>query len=132
MEVGSLEGTRRVRERLDWPRLEALVVDLGGDWYHELGGVDTYKKLRDLRGRHLKEIVICPRSKRWWDGELTAQAKVVRRARRGGTGRRLVGRRGRREVDSWKVEAARLKTLIKRKKEACWRRFCEESGDKDL
>ena len=67
-----------------WPRLEALVADPGGDWYHELVRNDAYDKLCDLRGRHLKGIVICPRSKRWWDGELSAQAKVVRRARRGG------------------------------------------------
>ena len=75
--------------------------------------------------------MICPRSKRWWDGELTAQAKVVRRAGRGGKRRRLVGGRDRREADSCKVEATKMKALIRRKKEACWRKFCEESGDKN-
>ena len=94
-------------------------------------GKDAYEKLRDLRGQHLKEIVICPRIKRWWDGELSAQAKVVRRARRGGVRRRLVGGRGRREVDSWKVDAMRMKVLIRQKKEACWCKFCEEFGDKN-
>ena len=126
-----MSGVSRVREGIDWPRLEALVTDPGGDWYHELVGDDAYEKLCDHRGRHLKEIVICPRSKRWWDGEFSAQAKVVRRARRGGVRRRLVGGRGMREADSWKVEATRMKALIRRKKEACWRKFCEESGDKN-
>ena len=29
------------------------------------------------------------------------------------------------------MEVAKMKALIKRKKEACWRKFCEESGDKN-
>ena len=131
MGVEDINGIRKIREGIDWPRLEALMTDPGGDWYHEVVENDAYEKLRDLRERHLKEIVICPRSKRWWDGELTAQAKVVRRARRGGKRRRLVGGWGRREADSWKVEATKMKAMIRRKKEACWRKFCEESGDKN-
>ena len=131
MEVEGLSGVSRVREGIDWSRLEALVADPGGDWYYELVGNDAYEKLRDLRGQHLKEIVICPRSTRWWDKELSAQAKVVCRARRGGKRRRLVGGRGRREADSWKMEATKMKALIRRKREACWRKFCEESGDKN-
>ena len=102
------------------------------DWYHELAGHDAYDKLQDLQSRHIKQIVVCPRSKRWWDGELTTQAKVVRRARRGGVRRRLVGGRGRRESDLWKVEAAKMKAWIRRKKKACWWKFCEELGEKNL
>ena len=59
-----IRGIKRIREGIDWPRLEALVADTGGDWYDGLVGNDAYEKLRDLRERHLKEIVICPRSKR--------------------------------------------------------------------
>ena len=94
-------------------------------------GHDAYERLQDLRAQHVKQIVVCPRSKRWWDGELTIQAKVVRRARRGGFRRRLAGGRGRKDSDLWKMEAAKMKVLIKRKEEACWRKFCEESGDKN-
>ena len=43
-----------------------------------------------------------------------------------------MGGRGRREADSWKVEATRMRALIRRKKGACWGQFCEESGDKTL
>ena len=64
MEMGDLAGIRRVREGIDKPRLEALVADTGGDWYRKLVGDDGYRKLRDLWVRHLKKIVICPRSKR--------------------------------------------------------------------
>ena len=60
-----------------------------------------------------------------------AQAKVVRRARRAGALRRLVRGWARMEVDSWKMEFARIKALIKQTKEACWQRFCEEAGDKN-
>ena len=84
MNIGTHSGEKRFRESIDWPRLEALVADSADNWYHELAGKDAYVKLRDLRNRHVKQIVICPRSKRWWDGELTTQAKVVRKARRGG------------------------------------------------
>ena len=70
-----------------------------GDWYHELVGCDAYEKLQDLPARHTKQIVISPRSKRWWNGKLTAQAKVVRKARRGGVRKRLIGGRGTRESD---------------------------------
>ena len=130
LDTGTLSGGEKTREGIDWPRLEALVTGQESDWYHELVGHDAYEKLRDVRARHIKCIVICPRSKRWWDEELTRQAKVVRRARRGGARKRLVGGRGRRDSDMWKVEAAKMKVLIRRKKEACWRKFCEESGDK--
>ena len=79
--------------------VEAMMVSPEGDWYHELVGHDAYKKLRDLRARHLKQIMICSRSKRWWDRELTVQAKAVGKARRGGVWKRLVGGRGRRYAD---------------------------------
>ena len=36
MEEGDLGGIKRVREGINWPRLEALVANLGGNWYHEL------------------------------------------------------------------------------------------------
>ena len=35
MKVEDITGIKRIREGIDWPRLEALVADPGGDWYHE-------------------------------------------------------------------------------------------------
>ena len=107
------------------------MADPAGEWYHELVGQDAYERLQDLRARHVKQIVVCPRSKRCWDGELKTQARVVHRARRGGIRGRLAGGRGRKDSDLWKIEAAKMRALIKRKKEVCWRKFCEESGDKN-
>ena len=43
----------------------------------------------------------------------------------------MIGGRGRRESDIWKVEAMKMKALVKKKKETCWQRFCEESGEKN-
>ena len=126
-----MNRNRNTREGIDWPSLEALVVDVTGDWYYKLEGRDAYEKLRDLRARHTKQIIICLRSKRRWDGELTTQAKVVRKARRGGVRKRLIGGRGRRDSDMWKAEATKMKALIKRKKEAYWQKFCEKSGKKN-
>ena len=131
MDIDTHSGERKFREGVDWPRLEAFVADPAGNWYHELVGGDAYERLRDLRNRHIKQIVICPRSKRWWDRHLTAQAKVVRKARRGGVRRRLIGGKGRKDSNLWKVEATKMKALVKRKKEQCWRKFCEESGEKN-
>ena len=65
LDVWSLGGENRIREGIDWPRLEALMRDSAENWYHEVAGHDAYKKLQDLRIKHLKQIVICPRSKRW-------------------------------------------------------------------
>ena len=54
----------------------------------------------------------------------------VQRARRGGVGA------GEREdgdalprITKWRQEAARMKLMIRTKKEECWRRFCEEHGE---
>ena len=43
----------------------------------------------------------------------------------------MIGGKGRKDSDLWKVEAAKMKALVKRKKEECWRKFCEESGEKN-
>ena len=45
LDVGSLGGENRIRAGIDWPRLEALMGDLGEDWYHELAGHNAYEKL---------------------------------------------------------------------------------------
>ena len=45
--------------------------------------------------------------------------------------RRLAAGRGRQEANEWKVEVAKMKGLIRKKKEACWQRFREESGDRN-
>src|SRR6266576_5844199 len=52
--------------------------------------------------------------------------------RRGGVGEKaqsdeIICQRVRR----WKGEAAKMGYLVKEKKEKCWRRFCEEHGEKD-
>ena len=64
MDIGTLDGERIIREGINWPCLEALVGSPEEDCYHELVEHDAYAKLRDLRAKHLKQIVICPRSKR--------------------------------------------------------------------
>lgn len=63
-----------------------------------------------------------------WNRVLAGLKSTCTATRRGGVRRRLVGGRGRRGADEWKVEAAKMKLLVKRKKEACWRKFCEEAG----
>ena len=45
--------------------------------------------------------------------------------------RRLAGGRGSKDSDLWKTEAAKIKAMIRGKKKACWRKFCEETGDKN-
>ena len=83
-------------------------------------GETAYEKLVDFRRAHLKRIKICGRSKRWWDSELSSQVKVVRRARRNWQ------RVGHRNV--LHSELARMKQMVREKKDKCWRFFCEDSG----
>ena len=72
------------------------------------------------------------RSKRWWDKDLTKQLKKVRRVRRGGKSKNVVGQGGREErLRRWKKAAEKLKRLVREKKEQCWRTFYEEHGCKD-
>ena len=68
----------------------------------------------------MKRIRICGRSKRWWDEELTAQVKHVRRERR------KVSRVGHRNV--LRAEISRMKAMVKEKKDRCWRALCGDSG----
>ena len=92
----------------------------GEDWYQGLAGETAYEKLVDFRRLHLKRIRICDRSKRWWDSELSAHVRVVRRERRGW------GRVGHRNV--LRAEITKMKRMVMEKKDKCWRAFCEDSG----
>ena len=108
------------RDAVDWLRVQMTVDEEGEEWYGCLAGESAYEKLIDFRRRHLKRIRICGRSKRWWDPELSAQVKVVRRERRGW---RQVGHR-----NVLRSEIAKMKRMVKEKKDKCWRAFCEDSG----
>ena len=61
LDVGNLDGERKVREGIDWPRLEALVGSPEEDWYHELVGHDAYisKKKSAPRRTSKHEIALC-------------------------------------------------------------------------
>ena len=41
-------------------------------WYEDLMWETAYDKLLDLRQKHLKPLKVCGKSKRWWNGEITA------------------------------------------------------------
>ena len=45
LDTGTGNKEKRIREGIDWPRLEALVADPTGEWYHELVGHDAYERL---------------------------------------------------------------------------------------
>ena len=71
---------------------------------------------------------MCERSKRWWDDELSGQLKKTRRMRRG------KGEEGLNQEDKvrrWKVEKEKMRTMVREKKKDCWKKFCEENGEKD-
>lgn len=69
-------------------------------------------------------------AKRWWDDEIAAQCKAVRKAGRDGVGPGERENEGeRRRVQRWKTEKARL--ILKRKKE-CWQRYAEEQSWDDV
>ena len=108
------------RDAVDWMKVQVTVEGEGEEWYVGLVGVSAYKKLIDFRRHHLKTIKICGRSKRWWDSELSAQVRVVRRERRGW---RRVGHR-----NVLRSEIAKMKRMVKEKKDKCWRALYEDSG----
>jgi len=54
-------------------------------------------------------------SKKWWDEELAAQVRRVRRA----------------DSEAYKKESKILKKMINRKKRQCWVRFLSQSGNRD-
>src|SRR4029077_18306037 len=133
VELNEEEGIgRRRREVVDWEAVERTLEKEEDEWYPLLEGGTAYEKLVSFRKHHLKIAVHCSRSKRWWDEELTEQLRKVRKERRGGVGERAQSDEVVMErVRKWKGEAARMRYLVKEKKEKCWRRFCEESGEKD-
>ena len=133
IEIGS-----QVWKVIDWEAVEATLQEEGvpeeekGAWYRDLEGATAYEKLVQFKDNHLKDIRIGGRSKWWWDEELKAQLGEVRRVRRGGV---RPGARGNEDnqtrLETWKRKSAQMKQMIKDKKEKCWRRFCEEHGERD-
>ena len=120
VQVAELVGVVEAREVVDWEAVKRMVADEDEEWYGGLAGDTAYERLVDFHRRHLKQIRICGRSKQWWDSDLSEQVKAVRRARR-------------RWVSCWnrnvfRVEVAKMKRLVREKKDRCWRAFCEESG----
>ena len=65
MWVDALEGVADTQEAVDWDAVAVTVTDEGEVWYGDLVGDSTYERLVDFRRRHLKEIRVCGRSKRW-------------------------------------------------------------------
>ena len=96
------------REVVNWDRLAATLTDEDEGWYRDLVGETAYDKLLDLRWKHLKLLRLCGRSKRWWNGEISAQLAVVR------DHRRKYGRNG-----EWVRERYRLCNLIRDRKRKC-------------
>ena len=116
VQVTGLKGVVDTREVVDWGAVELTVADGDEEWYGSLVGDSVYERLVDFRRRHLKRIWICGRSKWWWDSDLSNQVKAVRRARRGWVSC------GNRNV--FRAEVAKMKRLVKDKKDRCWRAFC--------
>ena len=125
-----------IRKVVDWDRLKDTVkgVQEGGvkeedKWYDELLGDSPYNKLKSLHAEHLKTSRQGKWAKRWWDDEVGAQYKAVRKAGRGGVGPGdREKEKERRRVQTWKTEVARLKQLIQKKKRECWQRYAEEQS----
>ena len=107
------------REVVDWDRLATTLADEDERWYYDLIGETAYDKLLDLRRKHLKLLHVCGRSKRWWNGKISAQLAVVHGHRS------RYGRNG-----EWVKERCRLRNLIRDGKRKCWEDFCTESGEK--
>ena len=119
----AVEGFEEVvgyRDVVDWLKVQLTVADAHEGWYECLDGDSAYKRLVDFWRRYLTKIRICGRSKRWWDADLTGQVKAVRHARR--TWCRL----GHHNV--LRAEIAKMKRMVREKKDRCWRAFCEDSG----
>ena len=106
------------RKVVDWDKLVVTLADKDEGWYRDLMGETAYDKLLDLRRKHLKLLRVYGRSKRWWNGQITAPLAVVR------DHRRRYGRNG-----EWVREQYRLRNLIRDGKRKCWEDFCTESGE---
>ena len=123
---------------VDWDRVDKTVEkakkkeEVNEGWYWELKGDTAYNKLLEFRRNDLKMTKTVARSKRWWDKDLTKQLKKVRRVRRGEKTKNVGGLGGReKRLQRWRRAAAKLKWLVREKKEKCWRTFYEEHGRKD-
>ena len=90
----------------------------------------AYNKLLYLQKWFSKVQKVCGRSTGWWDSELRDQLKVVRKEGRGGKGQ------GVRDHDParwmrWKKEKAKMKVMVQKNKEECWRKFKEKYRERD-
>ena len=118
--MDALVGVTDFREVVDWDAVALIVVDKDAGWYGELAVDSAYECLLDFRRRHIKQIRICGRSKKWWDSDLSEQVRAVRCARR-----KWVSCCNK---NVFQAEVSKMKRLVKEKKDWCWRAFCEESG----
>ena len=65
MAVDDLEMVEAGCDGVDWAKVQLTVADEREAWYGELVRNTAYDKLVNFKSRHLKEIRICERSKRW-------------------------------------------------------------------
>ena len=123
------------RKVIDWLGIKIAVEE--GDWTLEVReawwkatpGETAYDKLLIWARKFLIMQTILGRSKKWWDEEVARQAKAVRHEGQKGHSRSNISNYKR--VMRWKLEAAKLKKMIKKKKKECWERFMEEYGEED-
>ena len=104
-------------------------------WYDNLPGDSAYGKLKSLRTQCLKNSRQGKWAKRWWDDEVSAQCKAVRKTGRCGVGPGARGSEKEKErgrVQTWKTEKARLKRVVQEKKKECWQRYAEEQSWDDV
>ena len=129
-ETGPLE-----RKVIDWLGLKLAVeegdwtLEVRKAWWRSTPGKMAYDKLLTWVYKFTITQTISGRTKKWWDEEVARQAKVVRHEGQGGHNRANASNYER--VMRWKLEAAKLKKMIKKKKKECWERFMEEHREED-
>ena len=122
------------RQAIDWDGIEKTLQkakkleERNEKWYDTLTGTTAYDKLLRFKERHMKEVRVSSRSKRWWDEQLTTQLKATRRARRGGKKRKQDQQE---RFRNWRAASLKLNHMIGEKKQKCWQKFCEEQGHRD-
>ena len=125
------------REVVDWGEILGFAEDLKEKEkeeeeriYEITEGETAYNKLAYLRKCFVKLQRIGGRSKKWWDSELGEQLKVVRKKGRGAKGQGVKAHDPARWM-CWKKEKAKMKVMVQKKKEECWRKFTKEYGERD-
>jgi Reverse transcriptase (RNA-dependent DNA polymerase)/Endonuclease-reverse transcriptase len=70
---------------------------------------------------------ICPRSKRWWNSDLTELAKEHRRLRN-----RMKRRKTPLDIQLWKTKSNQYSTAIAKAKDKCWQQFVQKANGKSI